>query len=151
MTKVLIVENDPGVRNVLSFSVSKAGHDVLLAENGDQALALVDEADVVVLDLMLPKMSGEAFLRAVRESGNYVPVIVTSGVCSKEDAEKRLKGLEIVDFVPKPFSIKEVLEKVGRGLEIAKNMSGIRRSTDRIEGFIARQAKVEMKTGKVRA
>lgn len=141
MTKVLIVENDGPVREVLTYSLTKAGHDVLQAENGEQALALVGDADAVLLDLFLPKLPGDEFLRMVRGSGNYIPVIVMSGVYAKEEVEKRLKGLDIVDFVPKPFSIKEVVEKVEKGLEIAKNMSGIRHSTDRIEGFIARQAK----------
>lgn len=140
MTKVLIVENDAPVRNVLAFSLTRAGHEVLLAEDGEEALAFVDKADVVLLDLMLPKLTGEGFLKVIRGNGNYIPVIVTSGVYSKEDVDKRLQGIDVVDFVPKPFSIKEVLEKVAKGLEIAKSMSGIRRSTDRLQGFIARQA-----------
>ena len=140
MSKVLIVENDRAVRDVLAYSMTKEGHEILLAENGAQALTFVDQADVVLLDLYLPKLSGEDFLRMIRESGNYIPVIVTSGVYSKADVEKRLQGLSIVEFVPKPFSIVEVIEKVAKGLETSKNMSVIPRSTDRIQGFIARQA-----------
>jgi len=140
MSKVLVVENDAAVREVLTYSLTKAGNEVMVAENGEQALGLVNEADVVLLDLALPKISGDEFLRMVRGSGNYVPVVVMSGVYSKESVEKKLKDLEIVDFVPKPFSIKEIQEKVEKGAKFTRNVRELKRSTDRIEGFIARQA-----------
>lgn len=139
MTKVLVVENDPAVRDVLAFSLTRAGHEVLLAESGEQALMLLDDADVILLDLKLPKQSGEDFLRGVRGAGNYIPVVVTSGVYPKAEVEKRLAGLDIVDFVPKPFSIKEILGMVEKGARVSKSIGEIRHSTDRVQGFIARQ------------
>jgi DNA-binding response OmpR family regulator len=148
----MIVENDKAVREVLRVSLTRAGYDVIQAEDGEKALGLVNDADVVVLDLVLPKLNGEEFLRCIRGSGNYIPVVVTSGVYPKEEVEKNLRGLEVVDFVPKPFSIKEIVEKVAKGLEIAKCMSGIRHSTDRIQGFIARQAMAAApRAGKMKA
>lgn len=133
---VLIAEDDEGIRGFLIDAIKEHGYDVLAAEDGAKALALVDGADIVVLDLSLPKVSGEEFLRRVRAEGNYVPAVVVSGSIGCMDAMKRLG---IVDFIPKPFSLSQVLLRVDRCAEIADNIGFVGEATDQLKAFIERQ------------
>ncbi|HUH84673.1 MAG TPA: response regulator transcription factor [Stellaceae bacterium] len=112
MAKVLIVDDDPAIRDVLRFALARAGFEVV--EAGDGRLALERFAavapDLVVLDVMLPGIDGIEVCRALRRE-SAVPILFLS---SKEDEIDRVVGLEIGgdDYIGKPFSPRELVARV---------------------------------------
>jgi two-component system OmpR family response regulator len=124
--KILIVDDDPHIREVLSFALAKAGMEPSEAGDGEAALAAVDRArpDLVVLDINMPRMDGLEVCRRLRTSGD-LPILFLS---SRDDEIDRVVGLELGadDYVVKPFSPREVVARVsailkrgGRALEQA--------------------------------
>jgi two-component system OmpR family response regulator len=121
--KILIVDDDPHIREVLSFALGKAGMETLHAEDGEAALAAIGarRPDLVVLDINMPRMDGLEVCRRLRASGD-LPILFLS---SRDDEVDRVVGLELGgdDYVVKPFSPREVVARVsailkrgGRGL-----------------------------------
>ena len=112
MTRVLVVDDDPTVSDVVSRYLTRDGHDVEVVGDGLLALraATVNLPDLMVLDLMLPTMSGLEVCRRVRDLGP-VPVIMLTARSSEAD---RLAGLELGadDYVTKPFSPRELALRV---------------------------------------
>jgi two-component system phosphate regulon response regulator PhoB len=112
MAKVLVVDDDHTVREVVVSYLRAHRHDVVEATDGEQALAAMraDPADLVVLDLMLPGIDGLEVCRRLRETGD-VPVIMLTALGSETD---RVLGLErgADDYVTKPFSVKVLLERI---------------------------------------
>jgi DNA-binding response OmpR family regulator len=108
-----VVEDDRALRQALSYNLTREGYDVQVAVDGEQALAAARDPslDLVLLDLMLPGMSGLEVLRAVRTEGVGTPVIILS---AKGDEIDRVVGLKVGadDYVPKPFSRPELLARV---------------------------------------
>ena len=112
MSKVLIVEDEPAVRDALDYSLRGEGFDVDAASDGEAGLraAQAGEYDVVILDLMLPKMSGTEVCRRLR-SESAVPNIMLTAKGAELD---RVLGLEIGadDYVTKPFSMAELVGRI---------------------------------------
>jgi len=112
MSKVLIVEDEPAVRDALDYSLRGEGFDVDAASDGEAGLraAQAGEYDVVILDLMLPKMSGTEVCRRLR-SESAVPIIMLTAKGAELD---RVLGLEIGadDYVTKPFSMAELIGRI---------------------------------------
>jgi DNA-binding response OmpR family regulator len=110
--RILIVEDEPQLRGLLRLYLERAGYAVTDAGDGAAALAAfaADGADLVVLDLMLPGMQGEAVLEALREQGD-VPILITSA--KRSDAE-RIAGLRLGadDYLAKPFNPHELTARV---------------------------------------
>jgi DNA-binding response OmpR family regulator len=110
---ILVVDDEPMVREVLSRYLSREGFDVLAAEDGEEALTRYARAtpDLVLLDLMLPKIDGYEVFRRIREQGGRTPVIMLT---AKGDETDRIVGLELGadDYVSKPFSPREVVARV---------------------------------------
>jgi DNA-binding response OmpR family regulator len=110
---ILVVDDEPMVREVLSRYLSKEGFDVTAAADGDEAIARYgdDAPDLVLLDLMLPKIDGYEVLRRIRERGGSTPVIMLT---AKGEETDRIVGLELGadDYVTKPFSPREVVARV---------------------------------------
>ena len=111
-SKVLIVEDDPNTTRLVGLYLARDGHKVISAADGLEGLRLAREArpDLVVLDLMLPKLDGIEVCRALREESD-VPVVMLTARVEEED---RLKGLNIGadDYVTKPFSPKELVARI---------------------------------------
>ena len=109
---VLIVEDDPNTIKLVGLYLSRDGHKVLSAADGLEGLRLAREAqpDLVVLDLMLPGMSGMEVCRILREESE-VPIVMLTARVEEED---RLAGLDIGadDYVTKPFSPRELASRV---------------------------------------
>jgi DNA-binding response OmpR family regulator len=109
---VLVVEDEPMVREVLAQYLTHDGFHVVEAEDGDEAVAKLDECkpDLVLLDLMLPKRHGLEVLRHARSTSD-VPVILLTALGDEKD---RVAGLELGadDYVVKPFSPREVAARV---------------------------------------
>ena len=124
---ILVVDDEPAVRRVLVMRLQLAGYRVICAEEGEQALEMFhnESPDLVVLDVMLPKMDGFAVCRRLRAE-SCVPIIFLSAL---EAISERVAGLDLGadDYLPKPFSPKEleariasILRRVGRGSATAE-------------------------------
>ena len=124
--KILIVDDDPHIRQVLSFALGKAGMETAEAGDGEEALSAIGamRPDLVVLDINMPRMDGLEVCRRLRASGD-LPILFLS---SRDDEVDRVVGLELGgdDYVVKPFSPREVVARVsailkrgGRALEQA--------------------------------
>jgi FixJ family two-component response regulator len=112
------------------------------AADGQEALEEADKADIVLLDLFMPKVSGDAFMKQVRGNGNYVPIVVMSAVLDRAQAVKDCKQFGIVDFIEKPFKANDLVGKVEKAAEIAEELRVIRKATDKVRGFIERQSRI---------
>jgi DNA-binding response OmpR family regulator len=127
MARVMVVDDDVTVREVVVTYLRAAGYDVGEAADGESALAdLRDErADLVVLDLMLPGIDGLEVCRRIRAKGDDVPVIMLTALGSETD---RVVGLErgADDYVTKPFSPRELVLRVESVLRRAGERSGAR-------------------------
>ncbi|HYN63233.1 MAG TPA: response regulator transcription factor [Candidatus Limnocylindrales bacterium] len=112
VARILVVEDEPRLRELLRLYLEREGHQVTDVGDGATAIATFDDAgaDLVILDLMLPGMQGEAVLEALRESGE-VPVLITSA--KRSDAE-RIAGLRLGadDYLAKPFNPHELTARV---------------------------------------
>ncbi|MFL6175733.1 MAG: response regulator [Ornithinibacter sp.] len=112
MTRILIVEDEVSFSDPLSYLLSKEGYEVSVAENGNDALTAFDAtgADLVLLDLMLPGLSGVDVCRALRQRSN-VPVIMLTAKDSEID---KVVGLELGadDYVTKPYSPRELVARI---------------------------------------
>jgi DNA-binding response OmpR family regulator len=110
--RILVVEDDTDISDIVKEYLGSVGLDVTCAGDGEEALRLFsdDRFDVVVLDIMLPKIDGWRVLRKIRET-SMVPVIILS---AKSEEYDRLKGFDlgVDDYVVKPFSPKELLARV---------------------------------------
>jgi DNA-binding response OmpR family regulator len=114
MARILVVDDEPRIREVVSAYLARDGHEVSVAADGDGALELarLELPDLVVLDVMLPGRSGFDVLRALRSEGISVPVILLT---ARDDVVDRVAGLEIGadDYVTKPFEPRELVARVG--------------------------------------
>lgn len=112
MTRILLVEDEESYSDPLSYLLRKEGYEVVLAETGPDALTLFDRGgiDLVLLDLMLPGMSGTEVCRGLRQRSN-TPVIMLTAKDSEVD---KVVGLEIGadDYVTKPYSSRELLARI---------------------------------------
>ncbi len=111
--RILLVEDDPTLRQALTFNLTREGYDVTVAVDGEQALeaARNERLDLVLLDVMLPGLSGVEVLRVLRRDGVSTPVIILS---AKGEEIDRVVGLKIGadDYVAKPFSRPELLARI---------------------------------------
>jgi two-component system response regulator MprA len=111
--RILVVDDDQGVRDSLRRSLVFNGYEVDLAENGEQALRCVAarNPDAVVLDVMMPRLDGIATCRALRATGNDVPVLVLT---ARDAVADRVAGLDAGadDYLSKPFALEELLARL---------------------------------------
>jgi two-component system alkaline phosphatase synthesis response regulator PhoP len=111
--KILVVEDDRTLRQALTFNLSREGYEPVTAADGENAMAIAraQRLDLILLDVMLPGMSGVEVLRTLRREGVDTPVIILS---AKGDEIDRVVGLKVGadDYVPKPFSRPELLARI---------------------------------------
>ena len=110
---VLIVEDEKSIVDIVRFNLEKEGYAVLTAYDGETGLAMALEKnpDIVLLDVMLPKMIGFDVCRILREKGSSVPVIILT---AREEEADKVQGLEIGadDYITKPFSMRELMARI---------------------------------------
>lgn len=116
--RVLVVEDNEHLAFMLRFILERSGYDVILAPNGrdaESAIANIEPVSAVLLDLMLPYVSGYELIRIMRDNPGwrYVPIIVLSGKVMEEDIVKAL-DLGANDYVTKPFRPEELLARIRR-------------------------------------
>ena len=111
--RLLVVDDEPNIRELLSTSLRFAGFDVVAAANGREALAAVQDhvPDLAVLDVMLPDMDGFTLTRRLRAAGRHFPVVFLT---ARDDTEDKVTGLTVGgdDYVTKPFSLDEVVARI---------------------------------------
>ena len=109
---VLIVEDEKSIVDILQYNLKKE-YNILTANDGEAGLdmALRENPDILLLDLMLPKLDGFEVCRILREKGNKAPVIILT---AREGEDDKVKGLELGadDYITKPFSMREVMARV---------------------------------------
>lgn len=115
--KVLIVEDEKNIVDILRFNLQRAGYETCEAYDGEDGLtkAIGENPDLLLLDLMLPKMNGFSVCKALRAQGNNVPVIILT---AREEESDKVLGLEIGadDYITKPFSMRELVARVGANI-----------------------------------
>ena len=118
--RALVVEDDEHIAYLLDFMLRRAGYDVLVAGNGRDAQSIIENVppvDVILLDLMLPYISGYQLIEEVREIHNWqhVPIVVLSGKVLEQDVVRAL-DLGATDYVTKPFRPQELLARLRRAV-----------------------------------
>ena len=110
--RILVVDDEPSVTDLLAYNLRKAHYDVVIAGDGRQALRLARETspDLILLDLMLPEVDGLDVCRELRKSTS-VPIIMVTALGEETD---RVVGLEVGadDYITKPFGMRELLARV---------------------------------------
>ena len=114
---VLIVEDEKNIVDILRFNLQREGYRTIEAYDGEDGLnkAMTEDPDIVLLDVMLPKMIGFDVCRKLREAGHNVPVIILT---AREEETDKVFGLEIGadDYMTKPFSMRELVARVGANI-----------------------------------
>ena len=110
---LLVVDDEPNIRELLATSLRFAGFDVHAAADGGAALRMAKQVqpDLLVLDVMLPDMDGFTVTRRLREKGQHVPVLFLT---ARDDTQDKITGLTVGgdDYVTKPFSLEEVVARI---------------------------------------
>lgn len=114
--KILIVEDEKPIADIISFNLKKEGYDVIIAYDGQEAInkTLNDNPDLILLDVMLPKKDGFQVLKEIRQK-LQTPVLM---VTAKEEEVDKVLGLELGadDYITKPFSMRELVARVKANL-----------------------------------
>lgn len=110
---ILVVDDDPSIRQTLTRELALAGYDALAAADGVEGKALYEERlpDLVITDLAMPRADGYAVIAAVRQEDEATPILVLS-VRGEEEDKVRALDLGADDYVTKPFSLRELLARV---------------------------------------
>lgn len=114
MAKVLIVEDEASIREMIALNLHLAGMEALEAESAEQALTLLEQqpdCDVAILDVMLPGMNGFSLCETIRRTDQKIGIIILSAKGQEQD---KIRGLSIGadDYMTKPFSVSELLARV---------------------------------------
>jgi DNA-binding NtrC family response regulator len=118
MAKVLVIDDEQGIRSLLDMLLSRKGYGVVLADGGRKGLELFrrERPDVIVLDLNMPEMDGVAVLQQVRSLNPDQPVIILTGAGTPEK-EQRVHALGVSEFVEKEFSLHRLGDALKRVLK----------------------------------
>ena len=115
--KILIVDDEPSIQDLLVFNLEKEGYKTITASDGEEgvSLALSQNPDLILLDVMLPKADGLTVCKRIRQTLSKTPIIMLS---AKGEEIDKILGLEIGadDYMTKPFSIREVIARVKANL-----------------------------------
>lgn len=111
--KVLVVDDEKSILTLIEYNLKQSGFEVITAMDGEEAknLALTENPDLIVLDLMLPKMDGLEVCKELRQQKNFTPILMLT---AKDDEFDKVLGLELGadDYMTKPFSPREVVARV---------------------------------------
>lgn len=114
---ILIVEDEKNIVDILRFNLQRSGYETVEAYDGEDGLSKARSAnpDLILLDVMLPKVNGFEVCKSLRDEGNNVPVIILT---AREEEADKVRGLEIGadDYITKPFSMRELIARVGANI-----------------------------------
>jgi DNA-binding response OmpR family regulator len=135
--RILIVEDESHLAEGLRFNLEAEGYAVETMEDGPAGERALNEAsepfDLVILDVMLPGMSGFELAQRIRAAGNFVPILILT---AKDSAQDLIRGIEdgADDYLTKPFHLDELLARV-RGLLRRRRWDGVARQSDSMRSF----------------
>lgn len=115
MAKLLVVDDEPAIREMVRFTLSRSGYECIEAEDGAQAKQLIisENPDLILLDVMMPGQSGLDLARELRrgDSSKDIPIIMLTARCSEQD---KIRGLDVGadDYITKPFSPGELVARI---------------------------------------
>lgn len=113
MKKILIIEDEPNIIELVAYNLTNNGYDCVSAEDGIMGITLVhrEKPDLILLDIMLPGKNGYDICRELREEGNKIPIIMLT---AKTDEVDKILGLEFGadDYITKPFSVRELMARI---------------------------------------
>ena len=122
--KILVVEDERNIVDILTFNLIREGYETMEALDGAAGLrlALDEDPDLILLDLMLPKMDGFEVCRTLREQGRATPIIMLT---AREEETDKVLGLELGadDYITKPFSMRELLARVKSNIRRTEMLS----------------------------
>lgn len=128
---VLIVEDEKNIVDILRFNLIREGYDTLEAFDGVTGLklAMEENPDLILLDLMLPGMSGFEVCKTLRDRGRGTPVLI---ITAREEEKNKILGLDLGadDYITKPFSVRELMARVKANIRRVGMLSGISRRTE---------------------
>ena len=114
--KILVVDDEQSIMNIIAFNLKKEGYEVVTAEDGEMAITIFDieKPDLILLDIMMPKIDGYGVCKRIRDKSD-VPIIMLT---ARADEVDKVLGLEIGadDYVTKPFSNRELMARVKANL-----------------------------------
>ncbi len=112
-TRILLVEDERSIRELVRLNLELEGYEVILAKDGEEAVRAIETQyiDLVLLDLMIPKISGLEVLNTLRVFERYIPVIIIS---AKNTSTDRIQGLKLGadDYLTKPFELEELMLRI---------------------------------------
>ncbi len=150
MPRILIAEDEKDMAMGLRDNLQFEGYEVVIAEDGEAAMKAVDEhnPDLVLLDIMMPKLDGLEVCKRIREAGYMIPILMLTAKSQEIDI---VRGLEVGadDYVTKPFNVRELLARIKAALrrtDAGKGLSRVLRvgeaSIDMVKGKIERGTEV---------
>ena len=140
--KILIVDDEADIRDILQFNLENAGFNVESASSAEEALAMLcDRHSLILLDVMMHGMSGFQMATRLREEGNLIPIIFLT---AKDTQDDLLTGFSsgADDYIPKPFSIQEVIARVNAVIRRTEAVAAVQSSAK----DIVKVGKVEIDT-----
>lgn len=113
MKKILIIEDEPNIRELILYNIKTNGYDGIAAEDGIMGITMVhrDKPDLILLDIMLPGKNGYEICKELRDEGNNTPIIM---ITAKTEEIDKVMGLEYGadDYISKPFGIREMMARI---------------------------------------
>ena len=144
---VLVIEDEKPIVDILVFHLQRSGYDTLAASDGADGLklALEKKPDLILLDVMLPKMDGFTVCKAIRRENAAVPILMLT---AREEENDKVMGLELGadDYVTKPFAVKELLARVGANI---RRVSVAREAAEPAEADVFESGRLRLHTGRM--
>lgn len=113
--KILVIDDDPDILDALQFMLEDEGYEVVVSDRGEEALQLTKlvDPDLLLIDVLLSGMDGRDVCRSIKSQDDFknLPIIMIS---AHPSAEKSVEKSGLADFVPKPFDVEELLEKISK-------------------------------------
>ena len=112
MTRILVIDDDPDIRHLITYALRDEGYDTDEASDGRAAMELIDRQhpDIILLDMRMPGMDGWEFAKAYRERyGDRAPIIVLTAA---QDAARRAADVDAILYIEKPFDLDHLMEQV---------------------------------------
>jgi DNA-binding response OmpR family regulator len=118
MAKIMIVDDEPDLREMLNLLILKEGFKTLTAENGDDFLSKIDEfqPDLVTLDVMMPGLTTKEILDKLKAKKTKPKIILLTVVRYSDEEKQKLYQMGIVDYVTKPFELDDLMNRIDKHL-----------------------------------
>ena len=113
MKKILVIEDEPNIRELILYNLKTNGYEAVAAEDGIMGITMVhrEKPDLILLDIMLPEKNGYEICRELRDEGSETPIII---ITAKTEETDKVMGLEYGadDYISKPFGIREMMARI---------------------------------------